>query len=153
MERITPTVIKRANTNMVSKGEIVRYTVTVENINTGDLVRVRLQDTIPEGLSFIRGSVNVNGEPMPMANPDTGFSLPNIPRGRPVTVTFDAMTESRPPRGTAVNIAEIRYHYSMNGRVTGPYTTPSNDVPVYFSGGGPNRNMLSILLSLLLFRR
>ena len=121
MERITPTVIKRASTNMVSKGEIVRYTITVENINTGDLVKVRLQDTIPEGLSFIRGSVNVNGEPLPMANPDTGFSLPNIPRGRPVTVTFDAMTEMRASRGPAVNVAEIQYGYSLNGRVTGPY--------------------------------
>ena len=153
MERITPTVIKRSSTNMVSKGEIVRYTVTVENINTGDLVRIRLHDTIPEGLSFIKGSVNVNGEPMPMANPNTGFSLPNIPRGRPVTVTFDAMTESRPPRGPAVNVAEIRYHYSMNGRVTGPYTTPSNDVPIHFTSGGVRPNMLPILLLRMLLGR
>ena len=149
MERITPTVIKRANTNMVSKGEIVRYTINVENINTGSLIKVRLRDEIPKGLSFIKGSVNVNGEPMPTANPNTGFSLPNIPRGRSVTVTFDAMTEAHPSRSPAVNVAEIQYHYSMNGRVTGPYSTPSNDVPVYF-GGGTGPNILPIIMLLLL---
>ncbi|MGO1003647.1 DUF7507 domain-containing protein [Lysobacter sp. CA196] len=52
-------VIKQASPRDVKIGDLVRYTVTVENTGTGDAVDATLVDTPPAGFSFVDGSLAV----------------------------------------------------------------------------------------------
>ncbi|MBX9400235.1 DUF11 domain-containing protein [Lysobacter sp. BMK333-48F3] len=52
-------VIKQASPRDVKIGDLVRYTVTVENTGTVDAIDATLVDTPPAGFSFVDGSLSV----------------------------------------------------------------------------------------------
>ncbi|WP_031370170.1 DUF7507 domain-containing protein, partial [Lysobacter antibioticus] len=52
-------VIKQASPRDVKIGDLVRYTVTVENTGTGDTIDATLVDTPPAGFTFVDGSLSV----------------------------------------------------------------------------------------------
>ncbi|MEN1972680.1 OmpA family protein, partial [Luteimonas sp. MJ204] len=52
-------VVKSVATRTVNIGDLVRYTVTVENIGLVDLVDGTLVDTPPTGFSYVEGSMSV----------------------------------------------------------------------------------------------
>ena len=45
----------------VIEGETITYTITVRN-DGGLATDVKIQDTIPEGTSFVEGSIKINGQ-------------------------------------------------------------------------------------------
>ncbi|WP_449284272.1 DUF7507 domain-containing protein [Luteimonas padinae] len=52
-------VVKSVATRTVNIGDLVRYTVTVENIGLVDLIDGNLVDTPPTGFSYVEGSMSV----------------------------------------------------------------------------------------------
>ena len=90
------TPVKTASASSVSVGEVFDYTVTLTDTCANPLTEVFFRDLLPVGVTFVPGSVRVNGTTFPSANPNTGFSLPDIPGGQSVTVTFSATATSIP---------------------------------------------------------
>lgn len=120
--------VDRATANV---GETVRYTVTLTNTCESPLTGVSFQDTVPNGLAFVPGSVTVNGVPDTAADPDIGFPLPDVPGGGVVTIAFSAVVKEVPTPNPTLNSATIRYAYTpVEGGIPGEFSVVSNYVPV-----------------------
>jgi uncharacterized repeat protein (TIGR01451 family) len=121
--------VKSCDKRTIDISESATYTVTITNTCTKPLVDVTFIDIVAEGLSFVEDSVTINGLPMPGLNPETGFSLPDIPGESTATVTFKIMAEFLPAANPAVNRADITYKYSpVNNILPIPYEVSSNEV-------------------------
>ena len=129
------TPVKMAEISSASIGEEIPYTVTLTNTCTNPLTDVFFRDMIPSGLTFVPGSVTINGTSFPAANPNTGFALPNVPGGQTVTVTFLAVADSIPEENPTVNSASITYSYTpVEGGIPLIFEVESNEVEVVITG-------------------
>ncbi|MCL2337788.1 MAG: hypothetical protein FWC60_10240, partial [Firmicutes bacterium] len=122
---------KTVSSNEINVGDTVTYTVTLQNTNYDPLTNLMFQDLIPAGLSFVPGTVMINGINDPAANPNSGFAVPDVPGGGTLTVRFAAVASSVPPVNPTVNSAQISYYYSpVIGGIASIFNTVSNDVTV-----------------------
>ncbi|MBZ0596231.1 DUF11 domain-containing protein, partial [Clostridioides difficile] len=127
----TFTPIKTSNTETANVGDIITYTVTLDNTCDSPLTNVFFRDLIPNGLEFIPGTVTVDGVSVPGVDPNTGFPLPDIGGGIGVEVTFDVVVESIPNPNPTNNIATIDYSYTpVEGGIPNDFSVDSNPVPV-----------------------
>lgn len=125
------TPVKTVNRSFVDVGETVQYSVTLTNTCTSPLTDLFFQDTIPNGLSFVLGSVLINQVSFADANPNIGFALPDVQGGESVTVTFEARADFIPAVNPTINTAHIRYAYTpVIGGIPGIYDITTNEVAV-----------------------
>lgn len=129
------TPVKTASVSSASIGETVEYTVTLSNTCTNPLTDVFFRDLVPAGLNFVPGSVTVNGTSIPAANPNTGFTIPNVPGGGTAAVTFLATAGSVPVQNPTLNQAAVTYSYTpVEGGIPAEFEVESNEVPVLITG-------------------
>jgi len=123
-------------------GETVVYKVVLKNTCTFPLTKLMFLDKLPQGLTFVPGSVTVNGLEEPLANPEIGFPLPNLLGGDEVEVCFKALVES--DQNTSVkNTAEIHYEYTpVEGGISVNYNVESNEVLLEILKGDINIMLL-----------
>ena len=69
-------------------GDILTYTVTIPNTGLLPANNAIFIDSLPNGTSFIPGTVTVDNVPQTNANPAAGISLGTINNGASRTVTF-----------------------------------------------------------------
>ncbi|WP_308525084.1 SdrD B-like domain-containing protein [uncultured Tissierella sp.] len=125
------TPVKTVSTPTANIGDIVTYTVTLTNTCTSPLTNVFFQDIVPNGLSFVPGSVTVNGSQDITLNPNVGFNVPDIPGGSTATITFDALVDNVPTPNPTLNTAMMSYFYTpVEGGIENNYTVNSNVVPL-----------------------
>lgn len=125
------TPVKTVDRETANVGETVHYTVTLTNTCQSPLTDVFFQDIVPDRFSFVPGSVVVNGTTDPLADPNAGFALPDVPGGETVTVTFAARVNAVPTPNPALNSATVTYSYTpVEGGIPGVFTVTSNEVPV-----------------------
>ena len=125
------TPVKTVSTPTANIGDIVTYTVTLTNTCTSPLTNVFFQDIVPNGLSFVPGSVTVNGSQDITLNPNVGFNVPDIPGGSTATITFDALIDNVPTPNPTLNTAMMSYFYTpVEGGIENNYTVNSNVVPL-----------------------
>ncbi|WP_460285307.1 SdrD B-like domain-containing protein [Clostridium sporogenes] len=123
--------VKTVSTPVANVGETVTYTVTLENTCTSPLTNVFFKDNVPNGLSFVPGSVTVNGVSDITLDPNIGFTIPDIPGGSTATVTFDAIVKTVPTPNPTLNTATINYSYTpVEGGIENNFTVNSNTVPL-----------------------
>ncbi|WP_434749881.1 DUF7507 domain-containing protein [Paenibacillus amylolyticus] len=84
------TIEKSADTANALVGSTVTYTLVVTNVGNIDAVST-VTDPIPEGSSFVPGSVTVNGTLQPAADPVSGIDIGNVAIGETVTITFQVL--------------------------------------------------------------
>jgi len=123
--------VKTVSTPVANVGETVTYTVTLENTCTSPLTNVFFKDNVPNGLSFVPGSVTVNGVSDITLDPNIGFTIPDIPGGSTATVTFEAIVNTVPTPNPTLNTATINYSYTpVEGGIENNFTVNSNTVPL-----------------------
>jgi large repetitive protein len=92
-----PLSVKTANKTTVVLGDTVTYTIVLDNTaGTASAANVVFTDTPPPGMSFVPGSVTINGVANATANPVTGFPVGNIVGGAVATVTFQVKVDAIP---------------------------------------------------------
>ncbi len=122
---------KTSDVSEVKVGNTVLYTVVLDNTGINTLSNVVLKDLVPDGFSFVPGSVTVNGINDSAADPNTGFTVPDIPSKSTLTVTFSAAAGHVPATNPAINRASVDYDYSLvKGGIVSRFSTRTNDVPV-----------------------
>lgn len=122
---------KSSNAAQVSQGEAVRYSVMLVNTGTLPLTNVNVHDIVPEGMTFVPGSVAINGQNAPSADPNVGFTAPDIAGGKVLVVTFSASATSIPATNPTINNAQIQYSYSpVEGGIPSTIDSKTNDVSV-----------------------
>ena len=81
-------------------GDVVTFSITINNTGTSDALNVIFQDTIESGLQFIPGSVRYNSVPMPLADPTAGVPLNTVAINALNIIEFDVKIISYPPSGS-----------------------------------------------------
>ena len=75
------TLSKQADTSNVEVGDLISYTLTVNNPNTTSLTNLVIQDILPPGVSYILNSAKLNNISIAAANINYSANLLNISLG------------------------------------------------------------------------
>lgn len=105
---------KSANTVLANIDETIEYTVFIQNNGSTTTNSIFFTDTIADGTAFIPGSVIVNNTVLPAADPNIGFSIPNVAAGQIATITFQVSVTNLPVVNPAPNTANIVYDFIFN---------------------------------------
>ncbi|MFK8016954.1 MAG: hypothetical protein AB8G17_16115 [Gammaproteobacteria bacterium] len=82
-------VTKSAQPRQTSVGELIRYTVTVENTGGTQFLDLTLVDLIPAGFTYVSGSERLsNGAPLVDGERPVNFSDIDVAAGETVTLTY-----------------------------------------------------------------
>src|SRR5680860_763733 len=113
VETATVDVVKSVDKAFVEVGDIVTYTVVMTNTGTVPANNAELTDIVPNGTTFVPGSVTINGIPSG-SNPGTGIPVGNIPVGGFATVTFQVQVTSLPVPNPTNNMASIEAAFPVD---------------------------------------
>ncbi|MBE7118932.1 DUF11 domain-containing protein [Bacillus cereus] len=105
---------KSANKVLANIDETIEYTVLIQNNGSTTTNSIFFTDTIEDGTVFIPGSVIVNNTIIPAADPNIGFSIPNIASGQSTTITFQVSVTNLPAVNPTPNTANIVYDFIFN---------------------------------------
>ncbi|PHF55864.1 cell surface protein [Bacillus toyonensis] len=105
---------KSANTVLANIDETIAYTVLIQNNGSTTTNSIFFTDTIEDGTVFIPGSVIVNNTVFPAADPNIGFSIPNIASSQATTITFQVSVTNLPAVNPTPNTANIVYDFIFN---------------------------------------
>lgn len=105
---------KSSNKVLANIDETIEYTVFIQNNGSTTTNSIFFTDTIEDGTVFIPGSVIVNNTIIPAADPNIGFSIPNIASGQSTTITFQVSVTNLPAVNPTPNTANIVYDFIFN---------------------------------------
>ncbi|MED2183241.1 hypothetical protein [Bacillus wiedmannii] len=128
-----PTTTKSADRQIADLGDTITFTIKFQNRGTVPATNVIVKDTLPSGVSFVPGSVVVNGISQIGENPEIGIPVGTVNPGQSITVTFQGVVNSIPPGGVIRNQATITFTYEPNPNeppVTTTITTPETETAV-----------------------
>lgn len=125
------TPVKSCNVSQATVGEVVEYSITLENTSNNPLVDIVIHDVMPDGLTIVPDSLTVNDVPFPEILLASGLGLPDLEPKGILVVNFLAFVTHLPHKNPTVNRAWIIYKYTpVSGGVASEYLAPSNDVEV-----------------------
>ncbi|EEL94431.1 Cell surface protein [Bacillus cereus AH1273] len=140
---VTATVTKNASVSSAYLNQHFDYTVRITNTSEISLSNISLQDTIPAGLQFINGTVFINGERSPLANPNIGFLVAtNLEPNETIIVLFTVQVISPPVNNEFKNTANISLQLQVSP--TDPpitVTVTSNENIVTFVPDNPDETL------------
>lgn len=110
---VTITAVKTVDKQFADIGDILNYTVVLTNNGNQAANNVIFTDPIPNGASFVNGSVTVGGVPNP-GNPAAGINIGTIAPGGSITVTFQVTVVSNPMPNPMPNTASFTFQYVVN---------------------------------------
>ncbi|MEK5061634.1 DUF11 domain-containing protein, partial [Paenibacillus sp. FSL H7-0326] len=123
------TVDKTVDATQAVIGQVLTYTVVIENSGTVTADTAFLLDQLPNNTAFVPGSVTIGGDPAEDANPVSGIPLGALEPGSRITVTYQVRVISIPPDGVIVNEAVVNFEYqSVTGGPIYAGDITSNDV-------------------------
>ncbi|MED0996910.1 cell surface protein [Bacillus mobilis] len=105
---------KSTNKVLANIDDTIEYTVFIQNNGSTTTNSIFFTDTIEDGTVFIPGSVTVNNTVLPAADPNIGFSIPNIASGQATTITFQVSVTNLPAVNPTPNTANIVYDFIFN---------------------------------------
>ena len=113
---VTATATKSASVTSAYLNQYFDYTVRITNTSEISLSNISLQDAIPAGLQFINGTVFINEERSPLANPNIGFLVTtNLEPNETIIVLFTVQVIN-PPVNNEFKIAQM-FHYNFKSRL------------------------------------
>lgn len=83
-------LVKRASATDVEAGDTITYTIVITNNGNIDATNLVFTDVLDAKLTFVTGSVTVDGITKDSFNPNIGFSLADITPSASTTITFNA---------------------------------------------------------------
>ena len=102
----------------VTIGDILTYTTTLTNTGNTDATAVVFTDNIPDGTTFIDGSVLVNNIPQLNANPSAGILVGTITPNTSIPVTFSVTVVALPASGHVQNQSTSRYTINAEEQIS-----------------------------------
>ena len=86
-------VVKSVDKSLAVKGENLHYTVMIANIGNVEKSDLIFKDPVPDGTTFVRGSVKINGTNFSVYDPEIGFVLRNLAPRETLVVEFDVKVD------------------------------------------------------------
>ena len=110
----------------VVEGEKIKYTITVEN--SGKMAKnVVIKDTIPDGTSFVPGSITI--KPQPTEVPEGGYTDTNLSQGISVEVPAIEESEIEGVKGKKGKVT-ITFEVTVNQLEKGKYSKEINNTAI-----------------------
>lgn len=129
------TIVKTTPATDAVVGDIITYTLTVQNIGIVDVTDVQVTDDIDETASlFIPGSATLNSVPVPGGDPALGITVGTLTPGASAVITFQYQVTGIPFNGTLDDQGRVAYSYVPTPESPAISTfVPSNNIqiPVY----------------------
>lgn len=102
---------KEANKKEVTIGEVVTYTVSIENLTPSDVTGVYIEDNIPAGFKYIDGRAVLDGQRMrdPSGTRPVSFDVGTITASATKTLKYQLVIGSGVTFGNYANRAHARY--------------------------------------------
>ncbi|MGL4772242.1 MAG: DUF7507 domain-containing protein, partial [Clostridium sp.] len=94
--------------------DVLTYTVTVVNSGNTIAKNINFRDVVPTGVTFVNGSVTIDGTAYESYNPYGSFTLGNMNPGATVVVKFDVKVTSLPSPSLITNIANLTFSYKVD---------------------------------------
>lgn len=107
----TITAVKSVDQANALISGILNYTVVVSNTGTANANNVLFRDFLQSNISYIPGTLTVNGVTQPSVDLDAGVPLGDLPIGGSATVRFQVQINSYPASGVVNNTANFAYGY------------------------------------------
>ncbi|MBN1040239.1 DUF11 domain-containing protein [Clostridium botulinum] len=105
---------KSVNKQFADVNDILTFTLVAKNTGTTTANNVVITDTIPNGTSFVTGSVTLNGTSQGSANPQNGINIGSLGVNQVSTVTFKVSVTEVPNPNPIPNAASISFTYTMD---------------------------------------
>ncbi|MCA9400241.1 MAG: DUF11 domain-containing protein [Candidatus Omnitrophica bacterium] len=104
-------VEKSANKSEVRIGDVVTYTVTIENLSTTDISSVYIEDRIPPGFKYLENRVILDDIPIenPSGNRPLLFNIGDMPQNTKKTLKYQLVVGAGVTIGDYENLAWARY--------------------------------------------
>lgn len=119
-------VTKTINLTYAAIGDVLIYSLDILNNSVVQVTNVVINDALPNGVTFLPGSVSVDGVPKLTADPTSGYTLGSLNPGLNSHVVFRGTVTSVPNPPQAENHASISF---TSGAFSG--ATFSNTVITY----------------------
>ena len=105
------TITKDANKKEVEVGDIVTYTVTIENSTSSDITNVYLEDTIPGGFKYLEGKATLDGQTTsnPQGNRPLTFDIGTVSANTTTTLKYQLIVGSGVTLGNYQNTCYAKY--------------------------------------------
>jgi uncharacterized repeat protein (TIGR01451 family) len=109
-------------------GEILTYMISVENNGLTEAQNTIFKDTLPAEVSFIPGSLQIDGVARPSDDPTAGVNIGSVSIEGPIEITFQVRVDKVPPNNLATNKAFVTYDFqSAPGLPISSGTAESNE--------------------------
>lgn len=79
---------KLADKGYVASGNTLAYSVSINNPTPFIATDIFFVDPVPQGTTFVTGSVQIDGATYPTFDPNVGFNIGNISPGQTTIITF-----------------------------------------------------------------
>ncbi len=118
-------MIKSVDKTYATIGDILTYTIVLNNNGNVLLTDIVFKDIVPTGATFVSGSVIVDGTSQPTYNPNTGFNVGSLLILGSRTITFQVEVTSLPDPNTIINTSSATYNYLVIIPIGGSSTSNS----------------------------
>ena len=125
------TAVKMVSSDVAKLDEIVTYTITIRNDTIYTIEDIDLEDTLPQGVTFVEGSLKLGNTPL-TGNLLSGVQLPPLAPKSIHVVTFNAKITNNQP-SPKINTATVTFNSRVNG-VPVPGSTTTNPVIIDIVG-------------------
>ena len=94
--------------------DTINYTSTITNTGNVNVTNVSFIDALQAELSFVAGTVTINGVVYPALDPTTGFNLSDLAPNQTVTVAFTAKVNALPVPAYVTNTSSVKFDYKID---------------------------------------
>jgi|GEM_PF-6914586 len=115
-------------------GDLIEYSVTIENTGNDEARTVVLTDVATDGLFFVPGSVTIDGTSDADASPTTGMALDSMPPGATRTLSYTMQVGPAMVGATLENLARVEYRGTTDAGVVFATETPPTFTPLCGNG-------------------
>ena len=99
---------KVSNKTVVQAGDVIRYSLTITNINPHEIKNIKVNDTLSFGLVYVTGSALLNNNAVTEdTNDGLVFSLGDIPADTEWTLVYDVIVDDTVTSGRLFNLAKV----------------------------------------------
>jgi uncharacterized repeat protein (TIGR01451 family) len=127
-----PVVVKAVDHASTFVGDVLTYTVTLQNTGGAIANNVIFNDPAPANTSFVPGSFIIDGAPQPAVVAPVGVNLGSIAIGAQKVITFQVQVNSQPASLEIRNAAQWDYTYAACSSPI-PGTVSTNEVVTPFA--------------------